>query len=98
MSKGSSVSSFAIEEEDIEVETETFGPIKLYTSTQHPGQWIAHASGLGWVMFPARANGWDDRRPARGLDPMHVRQVPQWHALNAGLPGTIPDSRGGKAA
>ena len=93
MTKGSILSSIAIEEE-----TEAIGPIKLYTSAQHPGQWIAHASGLGWVMFPARANGWEDRRPARGLDPMHVRQVPLWHGLQAGLPGRSRDTGDGKAA
>jgi hypothetical protein len=60
--------------------------IRLYVSAIHPGQWLANVAGTGWVMFPARENGWDLRRPARGLDPVHLRQVPARLAYAAGLP------------
>lgn len=60
--------------------------IKLYRSAMHPKQWIAHVEGSGWVIFPARENGWESRQPARGLDPMYLRQVPVQMAESADLP------------
>ena len=59
--------------------------IKLYTSAKHPQHWIAYVPGTGWTMFPAVENGWERRQPARGLDPMHVRQVLLRMAANTGL-------------
>ncbi|MGA3018786.1 MAG: hypothetical protein ABSF62_16830 [Bryobacteraceae bacterium] len=60
--------------------------IKLYRSAMHPKQWIAYVEGSGWVMFPARENGWESRQAARGLDPVYLRQVPAHLAESAGLP------------
>ena len=60
--------------------------IKLYRSATHAKQWIAYVEGSGWVIFPARENGWESRQPARGLDPMYLRQVPVHLAESAGLP------------
>ena len=60
--------------------------IKLYRSATHPKQWIAYVEGSGWVMFPARENGWESRQAARGLDPVYLRQVPVQMAGSAGLP------------
>jgi len=59
--------------------------IRLYISKLHPRQWVAHIEGSGWVVFPVRENGWADRRPARGLDPLHLRQVPLESAANTGI-------------
>ena len=39
----------------------------------------------GWVIFPARENGWEARRPGRGLDPLHLRQAPLQMAQNKGV-------------
>jgi hypothetical protein len=39
-------------------------------------------------MFPARREGWHDRRPAHGIDPLYLREVPLRLAFNTGLPGT----------
>jgi hypothetical protein len=50
--------------------------LKLYRSSCHPRHWIAYVPGAGWLMFPDRADGWAKRQPARGLDPMHLREVP----------------------
>jgi hypothetical protein len=61
--------------------------IKLYRSATHPNQWLAYGPGIGWVVFPATENGWADRRPARGLDPVHLREVPLRLAANAGIAG-----------
>lgn len=59
--------------------------IKLYRSAKHPNHWIAYVPGTGWTMFPAQQNGWEKRQPARGLDPMHVREVMLEMASNTGL-------------
>jgi hypothetical protein len=65
---------------------------KLYKSSCHPRLWIAYLPGSGWVMFPIAPNGWEKRQPARGLDPMHLRQVPATEALAAGFPVELKDS------
>jgi hypothetical protein len=59
--------------------------LKLYHSQLHPGQWIAHSPETGWVIFPAKENGWEARRPGRGLDPLHLRQAPLQMAQNTGV-------------
>jgi|HubBroStandDraft_4_1064222.scaffolds.fasta_scaffold115487_4 hypothetical protein len=64
--------------------------IRLYSSAVHPGQWVAYVGGTGWVMFPVRENGWEQRRPARGLDPVHLRQAPARLAAPTGFPGAEP--------
>ncbi len=60
--------------------------IKLYESRDYPRHWIACVSGAGWVAFPRTENGWGQRHPARGLDPLHLREVPLRKAQNTGAP------------
>jgi hypothetical protein len=60
--------------------------IKIYRSMAHPNHWVAYVQDSGWLMFPATENGWERRQPARGLDPLHLRQVPLQLAANTGLP------------
>ena len=60
--------------------------IKLYRSAMHPRHWIAFVDGDGWVAFPARENGWEERHPARGLDPLYLRRVPLNLGESAGVP------------
>lgn len=59
--------------------------MKLYRSAKYPTRWFAHGVNVGWVMFPAEVNGWEKRQPARGMDPMDVREVPLRLAFNTGL-------------
>jgi hypothetical protein len=59
--------------------------MKLYRSAVHPGSWVAYVPESGWVVFPAREHGWEVRRPARGLDPVHLRQVPVELAAETGI-------------
>ena len=59
---------------------------KLYRSAVHHDRWIASVPGLGWYMFPARENGWEDRQPARGIDPLYLREAPARLAARAGFP------------
>ena len=60
--------------------------IKLYNSLDHPKHWIACVAGSGWVAFPRTENGWEQRHPARGLDPLRLREVPRSMAQNTGAP------------
>jgi hypothetical protein len=62
--------------------------LKLYKSMNCPQKWIAYVPGTGWTVFPACDHGWDDRKPARGLDPVHLRQVPLSLAANTGSPAS----------
>lgn len=39
----------------------------------------------GWVLFPARQDGWFDRVPARGIDPASLQEVPLRLAFRTGL-------------
>ena len=63
--------------------------MKLYRSAIHPGHWLAYGKETGWVIFPARENGWNDRRPARGLDPVHLRETAPQLAVSAGFPQAV---------
>jgi len=60
--------------------------IKLYKDTLHPRNLVAYVPGNGWVAFPAVENGWEHRSPARGLDPLYLRQVPLDKGTDAGVP------------
>ena len=64
--------------------------IKLYRSTVHPKHWVAYVPGSGYLAFPARAKGWDERHPARGLDPLYLREVPLRMADGTGISETAP--------
>jgi len=55
----------------------------------YPNRWYAFSTFSGWVMFPAETNGWAKRQPARGVDPIDVREVPLELAADAGLPDAV---------
>jgi hypothetical protein len=59
--------------------------VKLYRNAAHPNSWVAYLKGSGWVVFPARENGWEERKPARGLDPLYLREVALEKAANTGI-------------
>jgi hypothetical protein len=64
--------------------------LKLYRSAITPGLWVAYGLETGWVFFPMTVDGWEHRRPARGLDPMHLREVPARLAARCGMPAEMP--------
>jgi hypothetical protein len=68
--------------------------MKLYRSAKHGTGWFAFAPEIGWVMFPAEVGGWTKRQPARGIDPLYVREVPLRLAFNTGIPGACVSSAG----
>jgi hypothetical protein len=57
----------------------------LYRSATHLQHWFAFTPATGWVIFPARENGWEDRRKAVGLAPVRLCEVPLWMAFGTGL-------------
>ncbi len=60
--------------------------IKLYRDALRPRNWVAYIPNTGWVAFPAVENGWESREPARGLDPLYLREVPLQKGLATGIP------------
>jgi len=60
--------------------------MKLFSSTAYPGRWFAFGPEIGWVMFPAEVGGWQKRQPARGVDPIYMREVPLRMGFNTGIP------------
>jgi hypothetical protein len=62
--------------------------MKLYRSHKHTTRWYAFQPGTGFLMFPAEAGGWAKRQPARGFDPIDVREVPLSLASETGILGT----------
>lgn len=60
--------------------------MKLYRSRMYPTMWFAYSSATGWVKFPAGAAGWERREPARGIDPIDIREVPVHLAAETGIP------------
>jgi hypothetical protein len=66
--------------------------IRLFKNALHPEHWVANVPGTGWVAFPAHENGWQERRPARGLDPLHLREVPIESAAGSGVMRSEPES------
>lgn len=62
--------------------------MKLYRSRRYSNRWYAYSESTGWVMFPATDEGWNKREPARGIDPVDIREVPIQLAFDAGIPGS----------
>jgi hypothetical protein len=57
----------------------------LYRSSTYLQHWFAFTPATGWVIFPAKMNGWDDRRKAGNLDRVQLTEVPLWMAFGTGL-------------
>jgi hypothetical protein len=60
--------------------------IKLYRDAQRPNNFVAYVPESGWVVFPAKENGWEHRSAARGLDPLYLREIPLYQGFAAGVP------------
>lgn len=68
--------------------------MKLFSSTKYPTRWFAFGPEIGWVMFPAEAGGWQKRQPARGVDPIYMREVSLRMGLNTGIPDAAKSGSG----
>jgi hypothetical protein len=58
---------------------------KLYRDLDHHDYWIAWSRNIGWVRFPARPNGWAERKPVVELDALHLREVSLAQAFDTDL-------------
>jgi hypothetical protein len=68
---------------------------RLYKYHNYSSHWVAYTETEGWMLFPMGAGGWEQRRAAKGLDPLHLRQVPLWMGFNTGISGA-PTMAGGQ--
>lgn len=59
--------------------------LQLYRSPLLLTHWVAHSEALGWVMFPAKASGWAERKTFRG-DTSNLMRIPQRLGFNTGFP------------
>jgi hypothetical protein len=59
--------------------------IALYRASHLLSHWVAHSDRLGWVMFPARPNGWTQRKPYNG-DIGGLMRLPARLGFNTGFP------------
>lgn len=59
--------------------------IQLYRSSSHMHHWIVWSIRAGWLIFPAKVRGWEDRRPCAEVPPGQLHEVPLWMAFNTGL-------------
>ena len=59
--------------------------LELYRSPVLLTHWVAYSEALGWVMFPAKANGWRERKPYRG-ETGQLMRIPPRLGFNTGFP------------
>jgi hypothetical protein len=59
--------------------------VRLFRSPAHGEHWVVYSERSGWMMFPARVNGWADRVPYPEADPAKLNPVPLWMGFNTGL-------------
>ena len=62
---------------------------RLYRSAKDLEHWFVHDEPTGWVKFPARIDGWADRKAIRTVRGLDLREVPLRLSFNTGLPITI---------
>ncbi len=59
--------------------------VKLYRSTKDLQHWFVRIPGTGWARFPAKRDGWAERRMVNMLNHQYLNPVPLWLAFNTGL-------------
>ena len=59
--------------------------MKLFRNAMDLDHWYVPGRGRRWLRFPAKMNGWLERRPVPRKDAMELHEVPLWLAFNTGL-------------
>jgi len=59
--------------------------LALYRASHLHSCWVAHSDRLGWVMFPARPNGWSERKAYAG-ETITLMRIPPRLGFNTGFP------------
>lgn len=70
----------------------------LHRNSHDLNHWYVCLSGQSWLKFPARINGWLERRRIPPVDALSVREVPDWLAFNTGMPNIRVQQRRTSAA
>jgi hypothetical protein len=60
--------------------------LRMYRSARDLEHWFVFEDSLGWVRFPARIDGWAERRPVHTVSGLDLCEVPLWLSFNTGLP------------
>jgi hypothetical protein len=63
---------------------------RFYRSPEEPQHWLVWSGELGWYRFPAKMNGWEERRPAGIVLRQKLQRVPLHLAFNTGLLEAMP--------
>ena len=71
---------------------------RLYRSTRDLEHWFVYEDAAGWSRFPAKVNGWTERRPVRTICGLELREVPLWLSFNTGLLESTRPRRAVRAA
>ena len=66
---------------------------RLYRSPNEPQHWLVWSEELGWARFPAKIDGWQERRPLNTVSREYLRAVPLHLAFNTGLLESLTLSR-----
>jgi hypothetical protein len=61
---------------------------RLYRSPKDLQHWFVYDDSTGWVTFPARVNGWANRRPVCNTSGLDLKEVPLWLSFRTGLAET----------
>ena len=65
--------------------------MRLYRHPNEPQHWLAWTENLGWSRFPAKRNGWEERRPVPVIVRQQLQRVPLRMAFNTGLLESLPE-------
>jgi hypothetical protein len=71
---------------------------RLYRSPRDLQHWFVHVGAIGWFSFPAKENGWSERRPVRTVFGLGLREVPLRLSFNTGLLEAVSSRRANRAA
>jgi hypothetical protein len=59
--------------------------LTLYRAANLLSEWVAYSERVGWVMFPARPNGWSEKKVYHG-DITKLMRIPARLGFNTGFP------------
>ena len=59
--------------------------MSLYRNPADLDHWYIREKNV-WMRFPAKVNGWLERRQVTMMDFSHLQPAPLWLAFNTGMP------------
>jgi hypothetical protein len=63
---------------------------RLYRSVRDLEHWFVCDDREGWMRFPAKIDGWAERRPVHTVSHLDLHEVPLRLSFNTGLLETCP--------